>query len=584
MPRRPVMRSRLTGERHFDQRYVQAVTTGRSTSFSENPSPGLDLVGKGGMLVLGVCALAFVQSMMNPSPNTGDSEMMQTKSGGFYVAVSPVDPETGKPDNEQDKVLHQVRNLASARLITGKSDAPTTVSDTTLSEYTRGAQMGIDGAPNNLSNYSGDNGSYWGVCDWRDTRSNLSLTNSRNRVTTVVAGNVWSGGDVLNKSSAILVRPADEQSVLYLIFGDRRAKIDPDDTAILSALRIDDEDVRSAAVVSRGLLNSIPASPDLTAPKLADAGKVSTAVPGGSVGDVLRTSDASGNNRYLAVLNDGVQPVPEVVADILVNHGGNAREVDGPTVATYPQTAQLDLSMFPSAAPAMKDPASVCMAWKRGAGSNTSETRIIYGDALPVAESANDQAVDTLEVAEGSAEVADRVVTKPGRGWYAQVTGNGDSADEAGQRMYVGDDGVRYDLKADSGEDGSTVDDVVSALGFSGSAVAIPDGVARLLPKGPDLSRSAAMVETVGRSDDAVEGAAPTSEDAEVRTDDPAPSEEQDPSEMVDESAVADRTRELIEEYGQTEEPSESGEPPADEESEQEQSEDAPAEPDTPAE
>jgi type VII secretion protein EccB len=498
--------------------------------------------------------------------------MIQTKAGGMYVAVAPDDPDTGKPDKDADKVLHEVRNLASARLIAGKPDNPTTVGTDDLAAYTRGPQMGIDGAPNNLDTYPSDRGSYWGLCDWRDTRSNLSLTNSKNLTTTVVAGDLWSGGNVLSRTDGLLVRPADEQSTLYLVFGDRKAKIDPDDTAVLDALDIGSEDVGNAQVVSRGVLNSIPASPDMLAPNLNRSGETSTAVPERSVGDVLRTRSADGSDKFYAVLDAGVQSIPQVVADLLVNHGGSASSAD--SVSGYPQDDEIDLTAFPNSTPKLHTPASVCMAWKRADGSNTPETRVLYADNLPVEKAANDQAVTTLPLADGSAPVADRVVTRPGRGWLAQVTGNGRSgADEKGQLMYVSDAGVRYDLgvdkesnSSDSDKGGSSgVDATRKALGLTDAPVLIPDGVARMLPKGPDLSREAAMVETVGVSDAPAEaGAGKTDGEPEQHRQAPATQTQDNGADAVAprESEVADRAREIAEEYGTSEAPSSSSAPP----------------------
>lgn len=558
MSRRPLSKQRLTGENFLDRQYRQAVTTGRSSALVDTPSANFAIWGYGGVLAGLAVGLAFAMGMMNPTPNSGMSEMISTKDGGLYVAMPPIDPSTGEPDENADNRLHEVRNLASARLITGSPDSPTIVGTDELREYGRGPQVGIDGAPNNLATNPSDQGSYWGMCDWRDTRSNLSLTTSRNLTTTAVAGDVWAGGDVMTKSDAILVRPVDEQSQLYILFGNHKAKVDADDAAMMDALGIGAEQISNAQVVSRGTLNSIPASPDMLAPNLNRSGEVSSEVNEHSVGDVLRTSTADGSTRYYAVLDDGVQRISEVVAEILVNHGGSSSEVTGGEVADYAQTSSINMDSFPSSTPRVHTPASVCMAWKRAAGSNTPETRIIYSDTLPVRDSVNDQAVETLPLADGSRPVADRVVTAPGRGWFAQVTGNGErGADEHSQMMYVSDAGVRFDLLGGADDEGD--DDVRSSLGFTDEPVMIPDGVARMLPKGPDLSREAALVETVGTSDDTPEAGADSEDsDAPEQTRQADPTQTQDTEPDPDE--VDDLAEDLIEQYG-TEESSASREP-----------------------
>jgi hypothetical protein len=95
--------------------------------------------------------------------------------------------------------------------------------------------------------------------------------------------------------------------------------------------------------------------------------------------------------------------------------------------------------------------------------------------------------------------------------------------------------------------------------------VLIPDGVARMLPKGPDLSREAAMVETVGVSDAPAEaGAGKTDGEPEQHRQAPATQTQDNGADAVAprESEVADRAREIAEEYGTSEAPSSSSAPP----------------------
>lgn len=484
MARKPASKSQVSGEKFQNRQYTQAVITGNPTAVSE-VSTASGKVGMGVAAGAALIGLSVLLSFMSPSPDHGDADLIRTKSGGLFVAVAPEGDENGT------KVLHEVRNLASARLITGSADDPTTVGNDVIGTYARGPLMGIEGAPNSLAAHSADEGSYWGVCDWRDTRATLSLTESANLQTTVVSGNIWSGGDVLDKSTGILVRPSDNQNELHLIFGNRVAKIDESDYAMIDALGITRGDIDKAAVVSRGLLNSITRSPALKAPTLGSNGQPSGEVSNSRVGDVL----SSPNGNLYAVLDDGVQRISPLVADVLTAHGGSKVEVSDEEAASHPQRGVIDLDTFPNAAPSIIDPATTCMAWSRGAGSTKPSTRILYGDTLPVSNTAADQAVRTIEPSDGSSEVADRFITRPGTGWFTRVTGNGDAADEESQVSYISDSGVRYDVKPQEGEYAP----VLEALGLGGDPTLIPDGVARLIPKGPDLDREAAMVESVGK-------------------------------------------------------------------------------------
>lgn len=204
---------------------------------------------------------------------------------------------------------------------------------------------------------------------------------------------------------------------------------------------------------------------------------------------------SSPNGNLYAVLDDGVQRISPLVADVLTAHGGSKVEVSDEEAASHPQRGVIDMDTFPNVAPKIIDPATTCMAWSRGAGSTKPSTRILYGDTLPVSNTAADQAVRTIEPADGSSEVADRFITRPGTGWFTRVTGNGDAADEESQVSYISDSGVRYDVKPQDGEYAP----VLEALGLGGDPTLIPDGVARLIPRGPDLDRDAAMVESVGK-------------------------------------------------------------------------------------
>lgn len=529
MARKPISIPQVRGEAFQKSQYQQRVVSGETGNFSVESPPSHSLMGKG-LVVLAVgIVLAFLFSFINPSPDHGKADLIRTKSGGLFVAVAP------NGDANGQKVLHEVRNLASARLITGSPDDPTTVGDDVISQYPRGPLMGIEGAPNNLDAHPSSEGSYWGVCDWHDSRSNLSLTESENLQTTVVAGNIWTGGETLDKSTGILVRPADNQGQLNLIYGNRVAVIDENDYPMLDALGITRTNINEATVVSRGLLGAITRSPDLKAPPIASNGQPSSEVKNARVGDVLRTD----SGEYV-VLSNGVQKVTPLMAKILTAHGGATIEVPASEAANHPQRDAVDLDTFPTVAPKIITPDTTCLAWHRGAGANSPTTRILYADTLPVSSTAASQAVKTLPTANSSSEVADRFISKPGLGWFTRVTGNGNAADEESQVAYISDTGVRYDIKP-SGEKHEYTE-TLDALGLTGDPTLIPDGIARIIPRGPDLDREAAMVESIGTPTTPEPGAGGGT--------DPSPNETATPSESA--------TNRQTEAPSQSETPSES--------------------------
>ena len=79
-----------------------------------------------------ICGGAGVLAFFRPTPNFGDSTIMLSKSNGaMFVRIG---------DH-----LHPVLNLASARLIVGKSDPPKQVDDKFLNTLPLGPAVGIVG-------------------------------------------------------------------------------------------------------------------------------------------------------------------------------------------------------------------------------------------------------------------------------------------------------------------------------------------------------------------------------------------------------------------------------------------------------
>ena len=66
--------------------------------------------------------------------------------------------------------VHPVLNLASARLITGRSDSPRSVADKKLTSYPRGPLLGIPGAPSALPGPAAG-ARVWTVCDQVESSS-----------------------------------------------------------------------------------------------------------------------------------------------------------------------------------------------------------------------------------------------------------------------------------------------------------------------------------------------------------------------------------------------------------------------------
>lgn len=481
MARQRTTRPQVSGEIWHNRKYIAAAVHGLPAS-AESPKSGQGMMLGGGLGIVALgAAIAFIIGMINPSPEQGDADIMATQSGGLYVKY-------------EDR-LHPVTNMASARLITGNPDKASVVKDEALTGFTRGPLMGIPSAPSSMEAWE-DSSASWGVCDWQDTGATLSLTNADTLQTTLVAGrDAWTDADTLDDGRAVLVRPSDAPTELWMLFGDRRAQIGPEDYATHAALGITQADIGNAQVVSRGLLNTIETLPVLTAPDLYRMGETSGAVPQYQIGDVLVTEDVAGLKVYFAVTDVGVQRIPRLVADLLANKGAATANLPSPAaVANLPQAQRIDLDNYPESAPQIVTPASLCYVWSRPQDGGRAATHIVYGDRIPVTGDVSENVVDLLPSKRGSSEFADRYVSRNGKGWYVRVTGNDPDSNQAGQVAYISDSGVRYNIVPDEGVDYAPV---VAALGLGNDPLPIPDAIARMYPTGPDLSHRAALVQHV---------------------------------------------------------------------------------------
>ncbi|WP_263993216.1 type VII secretion protein EccB, partial [Mycolicibacterium fallax] len=82
------------------------------------------------LLAAGAAAL----SLLRPAPTLPDAPIVMTAdTGALYVRIG--------------ELVHPVRNLTSARLITGSTDPPRRIAAAALREAGRGPLLGIPGAP-----------------------------------------------------------------------------------------------------------------------------------------------------------------------------------------------------------------------------------------------------------------------------------------------------------------------------------------------------------------------------------------------------------------------------------------------------
>lgn len=421
----------------------------------------------GALVLITGLAGCFLFSLIRPSGAAGNEAVLADRStAALYVKVG--------------EELHPVLNLTSARLIVGRPDNPTTVKSPELDKFGRGNLLGIPGAPERMvQNTSRD--ADWTVCDGQ-SGSSSGLT--------VIAGRLSGSGEraaPLPEQSAVL---AENDGRTWLLWQGRRSPVDLNDRAVTDALGFGAEP-RTPRPIVTGLFNTVPESPALTAPPIPGAGeppRFPLPVPA-PVGAVVVSFDTDNTMRHYAVLPDGLQPVPPVLAEILRNT--NSFGLDQPPrlgadeVSRIPIANVIDTSIYPADPVKLVGAANApvtCAQWTKPDGANVSALTLLSGAALPIESSTH--TVDLV----GSGT---RMVLPPGSGYLVQTVGQEPGSPTAGSQFWISDTGVRYGI--DTGENSAENKKAVEALGLTAPPLPIPWSVLSLYAAGPTLSRENAL-------------------------------------------------------------------------------------------
>jgi type VII secretion protein EccB len=414
----------------------------------------------GGLILITGLAGCFIFSLIRPGGVAGDDLVLADRdTAALYVKVGDQ--------------LHPVLNLTSARLIAGRPDNPTTVKTSELDQFPRGNLLGIPGAPERMvQNTSRD--ADWTVCDGSFGPA---------AGVTVIAGRPADGGEratVLPANHAVLVENADRT---WLLWDGRRSPIDLNNRAVTDALGLG-VDIPTPRPIATGLFNTVPEAPALTAPAIPGAGnppRFTMPVPA-PVGSVVAAYEADNSIRYYAVLTDGLQPIPQVLAAILRNTNSFGLEapprLGADEIARLPVARGIDTGAYPAEPVTLVDAGDdpvTCARWAKPEGATTSSLTLLSGAALPLPEGL--RTVDL--VTSGSGGVADRVALSPGRGYFV---------DSNGSLFWVSDTGVRYGIDTDAD------DKTAAALGLTSQPLQIPWSVLTQFAAGPTLSRADALL------------------------------------------------------------------------------------------
>lgn len=461
------MRSRREQIRayRFVTRRIVAALLGADPETSEPPMrrAGLTLFASA---MIGALVLAGfgVYGLLRPGGSTSwrrtDVLIVEKDSGTRFVY--------------RDGRLHPVLNYASARLLL-RAAAPEVVSVAadSLSGVPRGRPVGIPDAPDTVPGTDSLIGLPWTVCAARSPS-----TVAHDPMVTLLVGGDHPGRRALGDRGVLV---SAHGTGTWLIWHGTRLHVGG--RVALASLNWA---TRTVTTVAPAFLNALPAGPDLAAPTIPHAGSAGPQVAGGTgtVGTVYQVASAAGT-QYEVLLADGLAPVSEVTADLLLGQAGSTSAV---TLSPSQESAvhRSGTEMQPTGLPAQRpdlmsvaDDAGPALCAGYRAGGRT--TVGVYPHA-PAA--VTDRGPATATGTGGDATLTATGVVVPG-GHGALVRATAAPGVPTGPTYLVTDQGLRYAIA-----DG----DARTALGYAGvSPVRVPEDLLELIPAGPVLTVSAAQ-------------------------------------------------------------------------------------------
>ncbi|OBB77343.1 type VII secretion protein EccB [Mycobacterium sp. 852014-52144_SCH5372336] len=459
MTGRSTTRLQTSGHRFLLRRMQHALVRG-DVQMLDDPMRAQALsLSVGSVLAVIGLGVAAVLAFLQPRGGLGDAPIVMVRdTGALYVRI--------------DHNLHPVPNLASARLITASAAKPRLVSASAVDRASRGASLGIPGAPDMIGAPLTQDKSGWLVCEGDSSMA------------TVLVG---SADEKRAAAASVLVSAAGEgAATTYLLFDGRRAKVDLRNPAVVRALELDGVAPRP---VTRTLLNTVPEVPELAAPAIRGAGAPAPApLHGLRVGAVIRVPHAESSQHYV-VLRTGVQRIGIVAADLIrFTQPQAAHEivtVEPGAIGTVPVVDELPVGQFPERAGAATDPV-VCARWQWSAVSESVVTGTLAGDAIP-----DSVELRPAQLAHADAEGPriDAFAMSGGRSAYVRAAGvTGDGA-RSGTLFLVNDAGVVFGIRDQ---------ETAERLGLTGDPLPAPWPLLARLPRGPELSVEAASVASGG--------------------------------------------------------------------------------------
>ncbi|MGW6724426.1 type VII secretion protein EccB [Nocardia sp. NPDC055029] len=489
MPAQLTTRAQVNGYRFLLRRLDHALVR-RDVRMLHDPmrSQARSLMVGAVLGLLGVAGAA-IMAFLKPQGAIGDAQIVMGKdSGALFVVIAE---ESGA------QRLHPVLNLASARLISGSAESPTSVKDGKLSSMPRGPLLGIPGAPASLPGSAVGDRSDWSVCETVQLSSSGSAVAASGVHTTVLATEPLLGQRIrpAGANEAVLARRGGKT---YLVYDGKRAEVDPNNSVLARALQLSGQRPRPAGPALLDAPTPVPplAVPEIPQAGVAGPGKLSD-VPVGGVISVAANGRSDRPELYV-VLADGVQRVGDFGAEVIrtANSQGmrEIKAVPPDSLTGLPVLHQLPIDHFPAVAPtflAAEDVPVTCLSWtKQRSGSadavdgtaGRAAMTMLTGTRLPLPDAAVPVALAT---GDGTGDRVDNAYLRPSSGEFVQVTGTEPGSQRRGSLFYVADNGIRY---------GIPDLETAQTLGLGGKPKLAPWAVVGQLIAGPTLTKQDALV------------------------------------------------------------------------------------------
>lgn len=442
----PARADQLHSHQFVMQRVVNAL------AFRDPDQPGPPgrriLVAVFAGVMVAVLALAAVAVYGKLNPGVG-------KAWRAKPAVI-VERETGTRLLLLDGILHPVLNYASARLVLGSPDAPTLiVAREDLAGTPRGATIGVPGLPDLLPARGDLLSGAWTVCSRPDGRQPAALL--------TIGVDPGAPPRPLGDDALLVTDPGGRQHLIW--HGHRYLIRDPG-----KALTAFGWTGRTPAPIAAAALNALPPGREVAPPDVPRRA--------GRAPEVYRTQATPGSWQYAVARVDGLYPISEVEAALLLTaHGGEPATLSPAEFATRQRDAErsrTDLDL-PEKAPRLAVPApggGIC-ATLSGAGPGPVTTPGVGLTEVPP------RVAGEVDTGEGLS-----VAVARGRGVIVAAAAG---RDPAGLLSLVTDEGRRFPVPSPA---------ALATLGYADApTVRVPSTVVSLLPDGPALDPAAAREE-----------------------------------------------------------------------------------------